>query len=93
MFILSVFYIDFWHNILTDYKNNIFTACINHPADIFFVVDKSSSLQTVENFNKELSFVARFVQDFNIGPGLRDSRVGLLTFRLNWLTYLFKYWF
>ncbi|KAK3106280.1 hypothetical protein FSP39_016752 [Pinctada imbricata] len=58
-------------------RNN---SCTNSPADIFFVVDKSSSLRSMENFNKELSFIARFVDGFNVGPGPRDSRVGLLTF-------------
>lgn len=44
------------------------------------MVDKSSSLGSVANFDKELSFIARFVDGFNIGQGPRDVRVGVISF-------------
>lgn len=56
------------------------TACNNKPADVIFMVDKSSSLGSVANFDKELSFIARFVDGFNIGQGPRDVRVGVISF-------------
>ena len=58
----------------------IFLACNNKPADVFFMVDKSSSLGSQANFDKELSFIARFVEGFNIGQGPKDVRVGVISF-------------
>lgn len=60
--------------------NHLPTACNNKPADVIFMVDKSSSLGSVANFDKELSFIARFVDGFNIGQGPRDVRVGVISF-------------
>ena len=57
-----------------------FLACNNKPADVFFMVDKSSSLGSQANFDKELSFIARFVEGFNIGQGPKDVRVGVISF-------------
>uniref|UniRef100_K1PE28 Collagen alpha-1(XII) chain n=1 Tax=Magallana gigas TaxID=29159 RepID=K1PE28_MAGGI len=56
------------------------STCNNKPADVIFMVDKSSSLGSVANFDKELSFIARFVDGFNIGQGPRDVRVGVISF-------------
>lgn len=60
--------------------NNVCATCNNKPADVIFMVDKSSSLGSVANFDKELSFIARFVDGFNIGQGPRDVRVGVISF-------------
>ncbi|XP_061181225.1 collagen alpha-1(XII) chain-like [Saccostrea echinata] len=60
--------------------NKVCARCNNKPADIFFIVDKSSSLGSVANFDKELSFIARFVEGFNIGQGTQDVRVGVISF-------------
>ncbi|XP_061189807.1 collagen alpha-1(XII) chain-like isoform X1 [Saccostrea echinata] len=57
--------------------------CESDPADIFFIVDKSSSLQSQENFNKELSFIARIIDSIIVGTGRDDSRVGLISFSTN----------
>nr|XP_022302314.1 collagen alpha-1(XIV) chain-like [Crassostrea virginica] len=56
------------------------STCNNKPADVFFMVDKSSSLGSQANFDKELSFIARFVEGFNIGQGPKDVRVGVISF-------------
>lgn len=58
----------------------ILIGCSNKPADIFFIVDKSSSLGSVANFDKELSFIARFVEGFTIGQGSEDVRIGVISF-------------
>ncbi|XP_062619722.1 collagen alpha-1(XII) chain-like isoform X5 [Saccostrea cucullata] len=57
--------------------------CESDPADIFFIVDKSSSLQSQENFNKELTFIARIIDSIIVGTGRDDSRVGLISFSTN----------
>ena len=44
------------------------------------MVDRSSSLGSQTNFDKELSFIARFVEGFNIGQGPKDVRVGVISF-------------
>ena len=51
----------------------------NAPADLVFVLDSSYSIWP-PNFRKQLSFVQKLVQKFDIGPELTQTRVGLLTF-------------
>ncbi|KAL4238702.1 hypothetical protein ACF0H5_003409 [Mactra antiquata] len=46
-------------------------------ADIVFVLDASSS-EGQTNFDKQLDFVARVANDFNIGP--RDVQIGVITY-------------
>ncbi|XP_056004953.1 collagen alpha-1(XII) chain-like isoform X2 [Ostrea edulis] len=57
--------------------------CSSEPADIFFIVDKSSSLQSQLNFDKELQFIARVLDNLVIGTGPDDSRAGLISFSTN----------
>lgn len=54
-----------------------FSACPYKPADIVFVLDGSGSEGTV-NFRKQLTFVANFSGQFEIGPN--HTRIGLVTF-------------
>ncbi|XP_022340467.1 collagen alpha-5(VI) chain-like isoform X3 [Crassostrea virginica] len=54
--------------------------CRSEPADIFFLVDKSSSLKNRGNFLKELEFIARIIDTIIVGVGPDDSRVGLISF-------------
>lgn len=54
--------------------------CRSEPADIFFLVDASSSLLNQENFAKELQFVVRIVDNIIVGARPDDSRVGVITF-------------
>lgn len=54
--------------------------CRSEPADIFFLVDASSSLLNQENFAKELQFVVRIVDNIIVGATPDDSRVGVITF-------------
>ena len=52
--------------------------CKEAVADIFFLLDESSSIKTVANFKKELSFVTSVVDYLEIG--LTKSQVGVMTF-------------
>lgn len=47
-------------------------------ADIFFVLDESSSIKTATNFQKELNFVASVIDYLEIGP--TKTQVGIMTF-------------
>ena len=51
----------------------------NAPADVVFILDSSNSIWP-PNFTKQLGFVQKLVQKFDIGPGATQTRVGLLTF-------------
>lgn len=63
-----------------EYKVHLFIVCRSEPADIFFLVDKSSSLKNRGNFLKELEFIARIIDTIIVGVGPDDSRVGLISF-------------
>ncbi|CAG2236186.1 COL6A [Mytilus edulis] len=52
--------------------------CYEARADIFFVLDQSSSLQTWENFQKELEFVREVIDRIETGP--TKAQVGLMKF-------------
>ncbi|XP_071179460.1 collagen alpha-6(VI) chain-like isoform X1 [Mytilus edulis] len=52
--------------------------CKQTKADVFFVVDESSSLHRHENFQKELNFVASVIDQLEVGRD--DVRVGMMTF-------------
>lgn len=54
------------------------TECKQTKADIFFVVDESSSLHQEKNFQKELTFVASVIDQLEVGRD--DVRVGMMTF-------------
>ncbi|WAR18708.1 CO6A3-like protein [Mya arenaria] len=72
-------------HILTTHKhktNSLTTGttpspCGDHPADIVFLLDSSSS-EGADNFQKQLDFMTNFVRQFDIGPS--DVQVGLVTF-------------
>ncbi|XP_071180735.1 collagen alpha-5(VI) chain-like [Mytilus edulis] len=52
--------------------------CYEARADIFFVLDQSSSIQTRENFQKELEFVREVIDRIETGP--TKAQVGLMKF-------------
>ncbi|CAC5397052.1 COL6A [Mytilus coruscus] len=52
--------------------------CYEARADIFFVLDQSSSIKTYENFQKELEFVREVIDRLEIGP--TKAQVGLMKF-------------
>lgn len=64
-----------------DYTDNHFdvfvAACFGKVADIFFVLDSSSSIY-VEDYRQELQFTREVVTRFDIGS--EKMRVGALTF-------------
>ena len=62
---------------------NLVSVCEQEPADIFFLLDKSSSLQTEVIFQKELAFVVNVIDSLDIGLGSRQSRVGVVSFSTN----------
>ncbi|XP_060600216.1 uncharacterized protein LOC132753729 isoform X4 [Ruditapes philippinarum] len=51
--------------------------CGSNPADIEFLLDSSGSVGS-SNFQKQLDFVAKFAQAFDIGP--RNVQIGVATF-------------
>ncbi|KAH3775135.1 hypothetical protein DPMN_176532, partial [Dreissena polymorpha] len=51
--------------------------CGSNPADIVFLLDSSGSVGSVD-FKKQLDFVSRFAQTFDIGP--RNVQIGVVTF-------------
>ncbi|XP_053401477.1 uncharacterized protein LOC123550590 isoform X2 [Mercenaria mercenaria] len=51
--------------------------CGSNPADIVFLLDSSGSVGS-SNFQKQLDFVAKFGQAFDIGP--RNVQIGVVTF-------------
>ncbi|XP_063396362.1 cartilage matrix protein-like [Mytilus trossulus] len=56
-------------------------ACYKKKADVFFVVDTSSSLNVFENVKKELNFVGDVIDAFEVGSD--KVRVGMMTFSNN----------
>ena len=55
----------------------LFAGCGTQPADIFFMLDASTSLK-LEQFTKQLDFVKHFVNKLTIGQD--DVRVGVSTY-------------
>ncbi|XP_063396364.1 collagen alpha-1(XII) chain-like isoform X2 [Mytilus trossulus] len=53
-------------------------VCYKTKADVFFVVDTSSSLSVFDNVKKELNFVEDVISDFEMG--FDQVRVGMMTF-------------
>ncbi|CAC5383550.1 COL6A [Mytilus coruscus] len=53
-------------------------ACYKKKADVFFIVDTSSSLNVFENVKKELNFVGDVIDAFEVGSD--QVRVGMMTF-------------
>lgn len=51
--------------------------CGGKPADVFFILDSSTSIWTVD-FKKQLEFVKNVIRTFDVGP--TKTRVGLSTF-------------
>lgn len=47
--------------------NYLLIVCNNKLVDVIFMVDKFFSFGSVVNFDKELFFIVRFVDGFNIG--------------------------
>ena len=59
-----------------------FLACSKtNAADVFFIIDESSSLHINQNFYKELRFVSSVIEQYELGPS--KVRVGLMTFSTN----------
>ncbi|CAC5383556.1 unnamed protein product [Mytilus coruscus] len=55
-------------------------ACYKKKADVFFIVDTSSSLNVFENVKKELNFVADVILVNAFEVGSDQVRVGMMTF-------------
>lgn len=55
------------------------SKCIGRAADIMFVLDASSSIW-VEDYRKQLNFVADLVSSFDVGSGRSQVRIGAITF-------------
>ena len=53
--------------------------CANKPADVVFILDSSNSIW-LNDFYKQTSFVRDVIENFDIGPGQSQTRVGVLTF-------------
>ncbi|XP_069134272.1 collagen alpha-3(VI) chain-like [Argopecten irradians] len=53
-------------------------VCQGDPADIIFILDESTSIQSQENFNKELDFVRDVSDMFDIGPDM--THVSVITY-------------
>ena len=56
----------------------ILVECKEAVADVFFLLDESSSIGTNEAFKKELNFVTSVIDYLEIGP--TKSQVGVMTF-------------
>ncbi|XP_033748050.1 cartilage matrix protein-like [Pecten maximus] len=56
-------------------------VCQGKPADVFFIIDESSSIHTAQNFRLELSFVNQVVDYLDVGNDL--THVGVITFSSN----------
>ena len=55
------------------------SECNSEPADVVFVLDSSYSIWPPD-FYREIKFAENVIKTFNIGPGVDDSRVGVVTF-------------
>lgn len=53
------------------------TGCKGKPAEIFFLLDSSSSIWIVD-FRKQLKFVSDLLDSFDLGPN--STRVGVASF-------------
>ncbi|XP_069135604.1 cartilage matrix protein-like [Argopecten irradians] len=53
-------------------------VCQGKPADVFFLLDESSSIHNVSNFRLELSFVEQVIDYLDVGTDV--TRVGVMTF-------------
>ncbi|XP_050403925.2 cartilage matrix protein [Patella vulgata] len=58
-------------------------TCGGKPADVVFVIDSSSSIWPEDFSRHVLPFVRDVTAMFDIGPGLTQSRVGVVTFGTN----------
>ncbi|CAC5383552.1 COL6A [Mytilus coruscus] len=59
----------------------IYQRCLKKTADVFFVVDTSSSLKRNYNVIKELDFVGDVIKAFDLG--IDQVRTGMMTFTTN----------
>ncbi|WAR09866.1 MATN1-like protein [Mya arenaria] len=53
--------------------------CEIEPADVVFVLDSSYSIWPPD-FYKEVTFMEKVIETFNVGPGRQDTRIAALTF-------------
>ncbi|XP_045170354.2 cartilage matrix protein-like [Mercenaria mercenaria] len=53
--------------------------CNSEPADVVFVLDSSYSIWPPD-FDRELKFAENVIKTLNIGPGVDNTRVGVVTF-------------
>jgi len=58
-------------------RDNTIPECFNKVADIFFVLDSSSSIY-IEEYKQELNFVSQAITRFDVSS--EDTRIGALTF-------------
>lgn len=80
--IVSLFYLSFFLFFVSFASKNLFryflfTACGGKPADVYFLLDSSSSIRP-EEFKKQLKFVEDIVDVFDIAAN--KTRVGVSTF-------------
>lgn len=78
---LNVLYFTLYRN-LAGYSNiheihMSFTGCNNKPADIYFVMDASSSIGR-QNYKKQKRFLVNLARQFDIGKD--KTRIGVLPF-------------
>ena len=59
----------------------LFSACINRPADVYFVLDSSSSIWVNDFEVSMLGFVRDVIDIFDVGSS--RTRVGIITFSDN----------
>lgn len=57
----------------------IFTECTGKAANIIFVMDTSSSIWIVD-YNKQIRFFQKLIENFHIGQSNSHVRVGAITF-------------
>ena len=69
LFVCFCFFSSFYSN---------FSECSELRADIFFVLDESSSIRTEANFKKELTLVAELIDQVDVGE--TKVQIGVLTF-------------
>ena len=55
------------------------TTCVDHPMDVVFVLDCSSSIWPPD-FARQLRFVNDITDRLNVGPSKSQTRIGALTF-------------
>ncbi|KAH3705220.1 collagen alpha-1(XII) chain-like [Dreissena polymorpha] len=60
-----------------DMKDEVLSVCQGKPAELFFLLDSSSSIWSVD-FRKQIRFVSDMVDNFEVGPN--KTRIGVASF-------------